>query len=324
MNSARRSRYSGPFLLRLAGTLLALVLLVYLLSQQGWAEIGAAIRQIPAWRLVLALVITFISRAAVTGRWHVLLRSAGMYISLRDTTRLTFAGLFASNFLPTTVGGDVIRLAGALQLKFDAAISAASLVADRLIGMLGMALALPFGIPSLLEGKFIPPAVGLLFPVILASSTQPPKGFLARLLERGMRLVQNVFAALKSWLHQPRALLAALGLSWVRMLCDFSVIWLLLDGMQQHMPFWQIAGLWSVVYFITLVPVSINGYGVQEVSMAFLYSNIGGVSESSGLTVALLVRTLTILASLPGAAYVPGIMAGQKAQTEFSGENGKS
>ncbi len=272
-------------------------------------------RQIPAWRLVLALAITLVSRAAVTGRWHVLLRSGGMKIALNDTIRLTFAGLFASNFLPTTVGGDVIRLAGAIQLKLDAAITAASLVADRLVGMAGMAMALPFGIPSFLEGKFTP-ASGAAWLAPLALSTAPGglKGLAARLTQKGVRLIQDVLATLTSWLRQPRALLAALALSWVRMLCDFTVIWLLLDGMQQPMPIWQIAGLWSVVYFVTLIPVSINGYGLQEVSMAFLYSNIGGVSESAGLTVALLVRTLTILASLPGAVFVPGILAGQKIQ----------
>jgi hypothetical protein len=264
------------------------------------------------------LAITFISRAAVTGRWHVLLHSAGMQIALTDTIRLTFAGLFASNFLPTTVGGDVIRLAGAIQLKLDTAITTASLVADRLVGMAGMAMALPFGIPSFLAGKFTP-APDAVWLVPLAFTTQGgAKGFAARLTQKALRLIQDVLATLTSWLRQPRALLAALALSWVRMLCDFSVIWLLLDGMRQTMPMWQIAGLWSVVYFITLIPVSINGYGLQEVSMAFLYTNVGGVSESAGLTVALLVRTLTILASLPGAVFVPGILAGQKIQPSTS------
>jgi len=66
-----------------------------------------------------------------------------LQISLAETLRLTFAGLFANNFLPSTVGGDVVRLAGAMQARYDSAISAASLVIDRLVGMAGMTLFLP-------------------------------------------------------------------------------------------------------------------------------------------------------------------------------------
>ena len=88
-----------------------------------------------------------VSRLAVAGRWHVLMHSAGTGIIPRQSIRLTFAMLFASNFLPTTIGGDVVRYAGAVRLGFDNAISLASLVVDRLVGMTGMAMALPFGIP---------------------------------------------------------------------------------------------------------------------------------------------------------------------------------
>jgi hypothetical protein len=60
----------------------------------------------------LALVLMIISRLAVTGRWHVLLHSGGIRITPSQSFQITMAGLFANNFLPTTVGGDVIRLAG--------------------------------------------------------------------------------------------------------------------------------------------------------------------------------------------------------------------
>lgn len=88
------------FYIRLFGTLLAIVLLVYLLSQQGWEEIKAAIQQIPLWRFFAAMGLMIISRFAVAGRWHVLLRSADQKVSPWDTLRVTFAGLFATNFLP--------------------------------------------------------------------------------------------------------------------------------------------------------------------------------------------------------------------------------
>ncbi len=48
-------------------------------------------------------------------------------------------------------------------------------------------------------------------------------------------------------------------------------IFLLLQGMNNPVPIWLIDGLWSLVYIITLIPISINGYGVQEVALTLIY-----------------------------------------------------
>jgi len=279
---------------------LAVGLLVYLLSQQGWSEIASAAGQIAWWRFVLALIFVMISRFAVAGRWHVLMRSAGTGITPRQSVRLTFAMLFSSNFLPTTIGGDVVRLAGAIALGFDQAISLASLVVDRLVGMTGMAMALPFAVPAYIQYVTSSPATTITIP------------WLNPLTNKIRRFLQELVQALKVWINKPRSLLEALGFTWVHMLCTFAMVWLLLGGMGEHISFWLIMGLWSATYFITLLPISINGMGVQELAMTFFYVAIGGISQSSGLTLVLLMRLMQMIASLPGAFFIPDIMAGRK------------
>ena len=71
-------------------------------------------------------------------------------------------------------------------------------------------------------------------------------------------------------------------------------------------------GMWSASYFVTLLPISINGMGVQELALTYFFVTLVGVSASSGLTMALLMRILQMLASLPGALFLPGIVAGKK------------
>jgi len=313
--------------LRLAGTTVSLGLLVLLLSQQGWEDIAMAVYQVSPWRLALALGLTLLSRLAVVGRWHTLLRAAGLPISFSQSNRLTFAGLFASNFLPTTIGGDVVRLAGALQMRFNTAICAASLVVDRVVGMTGMAMALPFGVARFAAwGAFASLASDAqraarpLFPwhfLILS----PLSGWLETARRKGRRLAKNLVQAISNWAGRPGSLLIALAFSWAHMACLFGSIALLLDGMGEPLSFWIIAGLWSAVYFITLAPVSINGYGVQEISMALIFSRLGSISQESSLSAALLIRTLTMVASLPGAVYLPGIATGKRPKSK-SGEPG--
>jgi uncharacterized membrane protein YbhN (UPF0104 family) len=287
--------------LRWFGTILSVGLLIYLLSQQGWAAIAYAASQIAWWRFVLAIILVFISRMAVAMRWHVLMYSAGTGITVRQSTRLTFAMLFASNFLPTTIGGDVIRLAGAIRLGFDQAISVASLVMDRLVGMTGMAMGLLFGLPGFIHYITNTSAADSMAILWLKSLSNKIWSFL-----------QEITQAVKIWLHKPRSLISALGFTWVHMLCTFTAVWVLLGGMGEQIAFWSVIGLWSATYFVTLLPISINGMGVQELAMTYFYVTIGGISASSGLTLALLMRILQLIASLPGAFFVPDIIAGKK------------
>lgn len=281
-------------LLRTLGTVLAFSLVIFLLSRQGWEEIMAGIRAISPVRLVVCFSLMLLSRAAVAFRWHILLRSGGVPIRLRDSFRIAFAGLFSSNFLPTTIGGDVVRLAMAVRSGYDSVIITASLAVDRLVGMAGMASAAPLGLP----------------PVLSLTRSAQAAGILAGLFDRLKGVFLRLVEAVRMWLKSPRGLFLAFAWTWIHQSCLFAVVWLLLDSLGDPMPFWLVAGLWSFTYFVTLLPISINGLGLQELSMTAIFSTLGGVSVSNAAMAALLFRTLQMLASVPGAAFLSDIFAG--------------
>ncbi len=304
-NNSRPANASRAGILRVLGTLLALALLVYLLSQQNWPEILDAFQRIPLWGFLVALALMFISRVSVSARWHVLLRSGGVKTTWQQSLRITFAGLFATNFLPTTIGGDVARLAGAIQYGFDATVSAASLIADRLVGLLGMVFILPVGLPYLSILNDAQPRN--LIPLSLFAGS-------GSWFTRGRRIVADLFVRLfktiRLWLSQPLALLSSFLFTFIHMVCLFSVIYVLLGGMHEPLPYLTVAGLWSLVYAVTLLPVTINGLGLQEISITFAFNHLGGVSIANSVALALLMRTFFLAASLPGALFLPGILPG--------------
>ncbi|MEI6289009.1 MAG: lysylphosphatidylglycerol synthase transmembrane domain-containing protein [Chloroflexota bacterium] len=278
-----------------AGTGLAIVLLIVLLYQNGWGEIQKALQRISLLHLVLALVCILMSRLLISLRWFVLLRSADIKISFKNTISLVFTGLFANNFLPTTVGGDVVRLAGAIQLGFDEAICLASIAADRVVNMVGMSLASPLGIWQLLT---IPAAGGI---------SQGLVG--AGLLKKGWDFLKKTMGSFKLWFQKPTALILALGFAIAHMTFSFSANYILINGLGGSLPLWKVLGLFSLAYFVSLVPISINGYGVQELTVTYLLSHFGGISLPISATVAVLHRLLMVFVSLPGALTLPGIMA---------------
>ncbi|MBL8089165.1 MAG: flippase-like domain-containing protein [Anaerolineales bacterium] len=284
---------------RLAGTLLALILLAILIREESGAEIISALKSIQPLYFILGIFVMLVSRMFVILRWHILLRSAQVEIPFLRTAMLTFTGLFSSNFLPTTIGGDVVRLTGAMQLGYDRAVCLASLVADRLIGMAGMLFALPFGLIPVFSN-----------PNSLQALTIAP------LIEKIRAFIQRTLNAFSIWLKKPKALISSLFFTFVNMACIFAAIYLLAEGMSDHLSYWLIAGLWSLTYFVTLIPISINGFGVQELSLTFLLSNIGGLSNAESLTIAILIRILFIITSLPGAFFLPSILAAMNNKQE--------
>lgn len=296
-----------PMVLRGTGTLLALVLLIVLLHQNGWDEVRAAVQRVSIWTLAMAFGCILLSRLFITARWHVLLRSGGVNISFKETISLVFTGLFANNFLPTTIGGDVVRLAGAMQMGYDRAVCLASIAADRLVNMLGMSLAAPLGIWQLFTLPGAATQLGVLHSLGLAGFWQKGWDFLRRTL-----------ASFSLWFKKPSALLLALGFALLHMLFSFSANYVLIAGLGENLPLWKVIGLFSLAYFVSLIPISINGYGVQELTVTYLLSHFGGVSLPVSATVAVLHRMIMMLVSLPGALTLPRVMGSMDQSPEVT------
>lgn len=292
---------------RVAGTLLSLALLVYLVWLQGWDEFTQALGRLPLWIVAAALGMAFISRIAITLRWYALLRSAGVKMPFGQALRLVFMGLFASNFLPSTVGGDLVRLAGAVYLSVDAGVSAASLLVDRLVGMAGMLTMAPIGLYLILTNPVVS-VEGLHAPVWLLLAGFLSPDLFRRVWTWARDFLKKLLRSAVFWLRHPVSLVPPFLFTLVHMLMTFLLIQILLAGMGEKPSFWSIAGLWSLSYFISLAPISVNGLGLQEVSITYLYSNFGGVSMSAALALAVLQRLLFMICSLPGVFFLPDIL----------------
>jgi len=303
------SKQSRRQLLRVVGTLASLGLLAYLVSRQGWQTIWDSIRQISPERFLLAFMLMFLSRLAVTARWTSLLWLSGLRLPAWEILRVTFAGMFASHFLPTSVGGDIVRLAWTVRVPGDRAKYASSVAVDRLVGLAGMAMLLPLGIAQVLGAGVLNAAVRIAPLGVGTTASNRLKDGLAR----GFREVADL---IRGWLNNPRALLTALAFSWVHMSLWLASIWVFFQGLGEPLRYWQVAGLYSLVYLISLFPFSIHSLGLAEVSAGLIYSSVGGVAVSSALTVALLQRTTEILASLPGALSLPPLLALRRAEAK--------
>ena len=130
--------------LRWVGTLISSALFIWLLLQQDWEKTLESLANTPLWLLPLVFALYVCGMVINSLRWNFLLRAQNVNIPVLETLKLVITGAFASNFLPSTIGGDTIRAVGLLSYKVSLTLSAASVVLDRLLNVLAMMTFLPF------------------------------------------------------------------------------------------------------------------------------------------------------------------------------------
>lgn len=289
--------------LRVAGTAISLGLLAWLLARQDWRTLLESLRSVPISSLILAMSLLAARHFAYTLRWSLLLRAQYIHLEYWSLLGMQYASLFASNFLPTTVGGDVARLAGVLSRAQDKVAGAASVAVDRALGAFGMLFVLPFSWP-LISGY-----LGL----------TPALGAAVGRFDSVRRSWVDLKRALRLWMDRPGALVRALVACWVGILCYLLSVWILAMGLDMPVGLAEVAGATGLTYFISLIPFSINAYGLREISVVLFYTELGSTPEQAA-ALALLSRLLLIAISLPGALTLGSVL--RRGANRLEGEVG--
>jgi uncharacterized membrane protein YbhN (UPF0104 family) len=102
-----------------------------------WREAGATLSGADPAPVVAAFAVSVVGVLISAEKWRDLLLRARVQITFRAAARLYWIGMFFSNFLPTSVGGDAVRLA-LTPSKGRLARVAGSILVERLTGLLVM------------------------------------------------------------------------------------------------------------------------------------------------------------------------------------------
>lgn len=84
-------------------------LLVYFIARIGLEGLLEQVRSAdPAW-IAAAFAVMLVVRILMAMRWHYVLASQHIHVSLAEIIRVTFVAIFVGRFLPGSVGSDVVR-----------------------------------------------------------------------------------------------------------------------------------------------------------------------------------------------------------------------
>ena len=254
----------------------------------------------------LAEALAFLlSQLIIAVRWQYLLRVQGIRLPLPRLTWLVLVGAFASNLLPTTVGGDLVKMAAVAKGQPKRAAAAASVLADRLFNLAAMFFWLPFAFTLQVANPLIETGAAS-----MSALTRMP------LVEKIWLRVKRVFEAGRAWFTSPRTVIVALALSWLSIGLSFVAFWIITLALGISLSFWQASAVAVLSYFAALLPISVNGLGLLEGSVTALLV-MHGASLEQGVAAAVLIRLVTMAVSLLGGVRLlwwSGLLAEASAQ----------
>lgn len=273
-------------------------------------------RWTPFW-LFGAFALTGLSLFLAAVRWRQVTQALHLNVPMRAILSHFIAGQFVSNMMPTTIGGDVLRVTRVAADTGNRPAAFASVIFERLSGWLVLPLFTFIGLilnpPLGRLGASSATAIGLAcitlaaFLGLLYIVGHPATG---RWLEgrTGIgRYLNAMHLAIDALKAQPRAAVRLVVASFAYQLCVLLAVGCAVEAIGiDEVGFTALLAFFPAVLMLQVLPLGIGGLGVREASLVFFLGSIG-VAEEQALSLGLLIGLMILICSLPG---LPAVLFG--------------
>jgi uncharacterized membrane protein YbhN (UPF0104 family) len=241
----------------------------------------------PAW-ILLALAAYAVTQSIGVWRWNRLLRAQHIDVESRKLTESIWVSMFFNNFLPSNIGGDVVRIADTAPAAGSKTLATTVILVDRALGLTALVLVASAGaLAATLIGVHVPGARWLFLATALGAVTAISVMAMPQLVghallplralnkpwitERAQRLQDAVIR----FRNAPTALMGAFAGALVVQITVVAFYLLTAEGLSVPLPIFLGAVLIPVSLVVQMAPVSINGFGVREAVFAFFFRRFG-------------------------------------------------
>ena len=261
--------------------------------------------------LVLATLVTvFVDRALMAARWMKLVEALDVPVSRVRAAKIFFLSTFFGSFLPSGVGGEAVRAMSFTRLTSRGVESVASVVMDRLLGLVSMLLtgllslsvfyrvyphpALLGVVVALSAVSFSGLALALARPVH-ASVLERFRGGTTRFADWARKAVE----ALARYRERLDVLGIVLGMSVGVQLLRVLQAYLLSESMSLETPAIYFLCFVPPILVVTMLPISVGGWGTANVAYVALFSQVG-MDPDGAFVLSVLILALGVVGNLPG------------------------
>ena len=282
-----------------------------------------------AW-FIAAIAIMVGTVPVLALRWSLLLRSHGIVDRLPWLLRSYYVAHAAGQFLPTSLGGDAVRIVETSRRHPGRpAVITGTVVLERglggaatvLLGAVGFALSVgryDVGAYLWLEAAFVLGTALLAF-VFFARSARPLlrrfEPVLRRLRVSGQ--LRTFYESIHHYRARARLLLGVVAMTFVVQAVRVLSIWAAAEAVGIHVSARVYYVMGPLLFVVMLVPFTLNGIAVRE---AFFVSFLGslGVDASQAFAAGFVFFLVTLAMAIPGASVMlwEGLRGGARPRVE--------
>jgi glycosyltransferase 2 family protein len=312
----RRLAANKTFVLKIA--LKAVVsgsLIYWVLSGLELNEILMAMRTANVWLFMLAFLLTVgLATFLRAYRWQVLLKAQRVNSSLTFLINSYMVSFFASNLLPSTIGGDAVRIYDTWRLGTSKSRAVTIVLVDRLLGTFALlvvaVVGLPFStrlaasLPWLRPWLLLGMAAALCFSWLAFVPSKGKSALLRKIRlavsSRPQKILDAIIEPLRTFHGKHAVLVWAFVLSLALQAVVVIHYYLIARALGVFVPLYDFFVIIPLAILIMMIPVSINAIGIRESVLIFFLAAYS-VPPSKALALSWLVYGIVVITGLLGA-----------------------
>lgn len=279
------------------------ILLILIAGNVDFSRTMVALRTLPGAVVFLALLFQVASNSVAAFRWFLIMSKIGFSEPFSFYLRSFFKGAFFNQGLPTSIGGDAVRILDCTHSEQKNEDAVFGVFIDRIVGLAGLLLLNFFALlinRTLLPARIFLPLIIILCFLLAALvalfylrnisflDTHKYLSYLTRLSKRYQQVYES-----------RSAIFLQTGLSIITHLLAMIAFFILGNGVGLHYTLETYLALVPPVILLTILPISFAGWGIREGAMIGFFILIGA-EKSLVLSFSILYGLLALTASLPG------------------------
>jgi len=286
--------------------LIAIAIFYYLSLNIDFNELWAILAKSHGGWILLALILQLGSTYLAAYRWFKISKLLIFKEKLSFYVQSYFKGTFFNQVLPSSIGGDAVRIIDLTRKGYDKKEAFYGVFVDRIVGLVGL-LVLNLIASILFYGTFKPDFSQL----IIFISFSGIIGFLSLFyLEKIHFLAKykflNLFHRLSKRLNElypSKTLLAKhISISVAVHLLSVLTMYGISLSIDTHLSFQMLLIAVPPVFLLTIVPISLAGWGIREGAMVGIFMLVGA-NPAKILAMSILYGLLLIISAMPGSYF---------------------
>ena len=286
--------------------IITIIMFYFLFQYVDFDKLIAILAKSHGGTILVALLFQLASTYLAAYRWKLIMHLLVFNENFSYYVKSYFKGTFFNQVLPSSIGGDAVRIIDLTQKGYDKKDAVYGVFVDRVVGLVGL-LVLNLLATVIFYGAFDNNFSMLIILITVAGIS----GFAMLFhLEKIKFLANykflNLFHRLAKRLNNLYAdrtlLIKHISISVVVHFFSVLTLYALALSIDFHMDFQIFLIAVPPVFLLTIVPISLAGWGIREGAMVGIFMLIGA-DETKVLAMSILYGLLLIISSLPGSYF---------------------